>query len=272
MKKLKPSSSDLPKFTWLIMETASIADLAGWHWRPCSLHTDLEERTLKSHLLHHFFFSRQKAVINHKGNKNLSIYSCLLGISSEIWSHHSFKGSISSILAYSRCRERKGSPTRRQVPEDKHVKVQNFKSKAVALMPGISDIHGHSSSLSLRFYLFIHERDTEKERQRHRKEKQAPCREPNAGLDPRSPGSRPGLKSALNCWTTQAALVATLIHKRTGIQGKTTKTNILSIWSLYQRKQTVAWKIVKNKSFKYHFYSALEWITHAPPIASPPPP
>lgn len=29
MKKLKPSSSDLPKFTWLIMETASIADLAG---------------------------------------------------------------------------------------------------------------------------------------------------------------------------------------------------------------------------------------------------
>ena len=42
-------------------------------------------------------------------------------------------------------------------------------------------------------------RDTEKERQRHRqREKQAPCREPDAGLDPRSPGSRTGLKVALN--------------------------------------------------------------------------
>ena len=31
---------------------------------------------------------------------------------------------------------------------------------------------------------------TERERQRHRqREKQAPCREPDVGLDPRSPGS-----------------------------------------------------------------------------------
>ena len=38
--------------------------------------------------------------------------------------------------------------------------------------------------------------DTEGERQRHRqREKQAPCREPNVGLDPRTPGSRPGLKA-----------------------------------------------------------------------------
>ena len=28
--------------------------------------------------------------------------------------------------------------------------------------------------------------------------KQAPCREPDAGLDPGTPGSRPGLKAALN--------------------------------------------------------------------------
>ena len=41
--------------------------------------------------------------------------------------------------------------------------------------------------------------DTERERQRHRqREKQAPCREPNVGLDPRFPGSGPGLKAALN--------------------------------------------------------------------------
>ena len=35
-----------------------------------------------------------------------------------------------------------------------------------------------------------------RERQRHRqREKQAPCREPDAGLDPRTPGSRPGPKA-----------------------------------------------------------------------------
>ena len=48
-------------------------------------------------------------------------------------------------------------------------------------------------------YLFIHERQRERERQRHRqREKQAPCREPDTGLDPGSPGSCPGLKAALN--------------------------------------------------------------------------
>ena len=38
--------------------------------------------------------------------------------------------------------------------------------------------------------------DTEKERQRHRqREKQAPCEDPYVGLDPRTPGSRPGPKA-----------------------------------------------------------------------------
>ena len=42
-------------------------------------------------------------------------------------------------------------------------------------------------------------RDTEREKQRNRqREKQAPCREPNARLDPRSPGSGPGPKATLN--------------------------------------------------------------------------
>ena len=46
----------------------------------------------------------------------------------------------------------------------------------------------------LRFYLSIHERHTE--RQRHRQgEKQAPCEEPNVGLDPRTPGSHPEQKA-----------------------------------------------------------------------------
>ena len=39
-------------------------------------------------------------------------------------------------------------------------------------------------------------RDTHRERQRHRqREKQAPCGDPDAGLDPRTPGSRPELKA-----------------------------------------------------------------------------
>ena len=39
----------------------------------------------------------------------------------------------------------------------------------------------------------------DRERQRHReREKQAPCRESDEGLDPRSLGSHPGLKAALN--------------------------------------------------------------------------
>ena len=43
------------------------------------------------------------------------------------------------------------------------------------------------------------QRERERERQRHRqREKQAPCREPDMGLDPRSPGSGLGLKAALN--------------------------------------------------------------------------
>ena len=40
-------------------------------------------------------------------------------------------------------------------------------------------------------------RDTYRERQRHRqREKQAPCREPDMGFDPGSPGSCTGLKAA----------------------------------------------------------------------------
>ena len=56
--------------------------------------------------------------------------------------------------------------------------------------------------------LFIHERHRERERkrQRHRqREKQAPCKEPDVGLNPRSPGSHPGLQAVLNCCATGAA-------------------------------------------------------------------
>ena len=40
--------------------------------------------------------------------------------------------------------------------------------------------------------------DIERERQRHRRrEKQAPCREPDVGLDPGTPGLRPGPKAGI---------------------------------------------------------------------------
>ena len=55
----------------------------------------------------------------------------------------------------------------------------------------------------------MRERDRERKRQRPRqREKQAPCREPNTGLDPRSPGSGPGRKAAPNRCATRAALWA----------------------------------------------------------------
>ena len=42
----------------------------------------------------------------------------------------------------------------------------------------------------------VRERERERERWRHRqREKQAPCREPDVGLDPRTPGSHPGPKA-----------------------------------------------------------------------------
>ena len=48
-------------------------------------------------------------------------------------------------------------------------------------------------------FIYSFMRDTG-QRQRHRqREKQAPCREPNVGLDPGTPGSHPGLKAVLNC-------------------------------------------------------------------------
>ena len=44
---------------------------------------------------------------------------------------------------------------------------------------------------------------TERERDRPM-EKQVPCREPDMGLRPRSPGSYPGLKTVLNRWAIGA--------------------------------------------------------------------
>ena len=61
------------------------------------------------------------------------------------------------------------------------------------------------------YFIHLFMGGTERERERGRKQrqrerkKQAPCREPDVGLNPGSPGSRPGLNAALNRWATQAA-------------------------------------------------------------------
>ena len=50
----------------------------------------------------------------------------------------------------------------------------------------------------LRFYLFIHGRHRKREREAEtqaEREKQAPCREPDVGLHPETPGPRPGPKA-----------------------------------------------------------------------------
>ena len=47
-----------------------------------------------------------------------------------------------------------------------------------------------------KYFIFLFLRNTERERQRQRqREKQAPCREPYVGLDPRNPGSHPEPKA-----------------------------------------------------------------------------
>ena len=49
-------------------------------------------------------------------------------------------------------------------------------------------------------YLFmrIHREERERRQRHSQREKQAPCREPDVGLNPGSLGSGPGLKAALN--------------------------------------------------------------------------
>ena len=81
----------------------------------------------------------------------------------------------------------------------------SLKQAVIREVGGLQRIQGISTSGSkdhffFIFYLFIHERqrkrgrDTGRGRSRQRK-KQVPCKEPNAGLDPRTPGSCPGLKA-----------------------------------------------------------------------------
>ena len=53
------------------------------------------------------------------------------------------------------------------------------------------------------------EREREKERDRQREE-QAPCREPNVGLDPRTPESLPGPKAGTKLLSHQGSPIISL--------------------------------------------------------------
>ena len=75
-----------------------------------------------------------------------------------------------------------------------------FSFKKLALTPGY---------FFFKDFVNLFMRDTEREAETGRdrqREKQAPCWEPNLGLNPGSPGSCAGLKAALNRWATGAAL------------------------------------------------------------------
>ena len=78
--------------------------------------------------------------------------------------------------------------------------------------------------------------DTEKERQRHRqREKQAPCREPDVGLDSWSPGSHPLLKAALNRQATQAAQDDCIKNKSAEVHQQPMVLLYEVIWAVYVR-------------------------------------
>ena len=59
--------------------------------------------------------------------------------------------------------------------------------------------------LNVIFFLFIHERHRERGREIGRWKKQAPCREPDVGLDPGTPGHALGWRQVLNRWATQGS-------------------------------------------------------------------
>ena len=77
------------------------------------------------------------------------------------------------------------------LPSFPHCSTNEVACSLASLATPVVQLH-----VFLRFYLL--ETHTHTQRQRHRqREQQAPRREPDVGLDPGSPGSRPGLKAAL---------------------------------------------------------------------------
>ena len=98
----------------------------------------------------------------------------------------------------------------------------------------------------------------DRERQRHRqREKQAPCREPDMGLHPRSPGSHPGPKVALKPLSQPGCPEFRLkqLHMASGYHtGQHTLTSLEEVTSTWKRncsyKENICISLFQNLSFK----------------------
>ena len=81
----------------------------------------------------------------------------------------------------------------------KHWGIENLKAgnrNTGSLSEGWTVLH---PLLFFKDFIYLFLRDRERERQRYRqREKQTPCREPDVGLDPWTPGSCPAQRQALN--------------------------------------------------------------------------
>ena len=83
--------------------------------------------------------------------------------------------------------------------------LESNKSGMIAKSQPSESHHKLNQSVSFFKILFIYSWETERERVREQRqrERQALCGEPDAGLNPRTPGSLPEPKQALNHWATQ---------------------------------------------------------------------
>ena len=66
----------------------------------------------------------------------------------------------------------------------------------------------HDDSFFLRFYLFIHERHREREAETQAEGEAGSITEPDVGLHPRTPGSRPELKTDAGLLSHPAAPIS----------------------------------------------------------------
>ena len=104
--------------------------------------------------------------------------------------------------------------------------------------------------------LFIYSWETHRERQRPRQsEKEAPHKEPNMGLDPRTPGSRPEPKAMLNHWVTQASRKSCYLSVFIDTDFYTDFYNTLMSWGVnYQNIYIWYDPIFKRISMSLHAY------------------
>ena len=86
-----------------------------------------------------------------------------------------------------------------------------------------------------RFHFFIHERQWQRHKQR---EKEAPCREPDVGLDPKTKDHTLSQEQVLNHWATQASPIRPFLYMISGahlwvfLSGKD-KGGMAGLWAVW---------------------------------------